>query len=205
MSLPASSSVQAPADLIELGRIVSAYGVRGWVKIQPHAVDGDTLLAVKTLWLKAPLAHASSGASLFPLQVLASRRHSASIVVQLDGIVERDGAEALKSHAVLASRQDFPAAQEDEYYWVDLIGCHIYGEQQDGSPALLGQVRDVMENGAHAVLRVARATFDESGQVAWMKDGKDKPLEVLVPFVAAHVHSVDLAGKRLDSNWPVDF
>jgi 16S rRNA processing protein RimM len=191
--------------LIELGRIVSAYGIRGWVKIQPHAVDGDTLLAAETLWLKAPLAQASSGASPFPVRVIASRRHSAAIVAQLEGIVERDAAEALKSHAVLASRQDFPAAQDDEYYWVDLVGCRLYGERQDGEPALLGQVRDVIENGAHAILRVARASFDESGQLVWMKDSKDRPQEVLVPFVAAHVHTVDLAGKRLDSNWPVDF
>ncbi len=184
---------------------MSAYGVKGWVKIQPHAVEGDTLLAAKTLWLKAPLAQASSGALPFKVHVAASRRHGATIVMQLQGISDRDAAEAFKAHTVLASRQDFPTAQDDEYYWVDLIGCNIYGEQPDGSPALLGQVRDVMENGAHAILRVACASFDESGRLAWKKDNKDKPQEVLVPFVGAHVHTVDISGKRLDSNWPVDF
>jgi 16S rRNA processing protein RimM len=184
---------------------MSAYGVKGWVKIQPHAIDGDTLLAAKTLWLKAPLAQASSGASPFKVQVVASRRHGATVAMQLQGIIERDAAEALKAHTVLASRQDFPVAQDDEYYWVDLIGCNIYGEQSDGSSALLGQVQDVMENGAHAILRVACASFDESGQLVWKKDAKDKPMEVLVPFVAAHVHTVDVPNKRLDSDWPVDF
>src|SRR5690606_6332945 len=123
-------------------------GVKGWVKIQPHAVEGDTLLAAKTLWLKAPLAQASSGALPFKVQVLACRRHGATVVMQLQGVSDRDDAEVLKAHTVLVSRQDFPAEQEDEYYWVDLIGCNIYGEHADGSAALLGQVRDVMENGA---------------------------------------------------------
>jgi 16S rRNA processing protein RimM len=46
----------APDDLIELGRIISAYGVRGWVKIQPHSAQGTVLRAAPVWWLVAPVA-----------------------------------------------------------------------------------------------------------------------------------------------------
>src|SRR3546814_10601219 len=70
--------------------------------------------------------------------------------------------------------------------------------------ALIGQVLDVIDNGAHAVLRVARAELDAEGNLVFLQTDKGKSIEVLVPFVAAHVHTVDLAEQRLDSNWPVE-
>lgn len=110
----------------------------------------------------------------------------------------------MKGHTVWAPRSDFPSADDDEYYWVDLIGCQLFGEL-DGQPALIGKVIDVVDNGAHALLRVARATLDANGELVLMENEKGRAIEVLVPFVSAHVHTVDIANKRLDSNWPVEF
>lgn len=199
-------SADPPADLVELGRIVSAYGVRGWVKIQPHSSNGQVLLAAKTWWLKAPALKASPGASplAFAVQVVASRPQGATVVAQLDAAPDRDRAEALKGHTVWVPRADFPAADDDEYYWVDLIGCKLFGEHE-GRSMLIGQVLDVIDNGAHAVLRVGRATADAGGELTFMQNEKGKTVEVLVPFVSAHVHTVDIAAQRLESNWPAEF
>ena len=206
MSTPATLPSGPPTDLVELGRIVSAYGVRGWVKVQPHSTNSQVLLAAKTWWLKAPALKASTGALplAFHTHVAASRPQGATVVAQIDAASDRDLAEALKGHTVWVPRADFPAADDDEYYWVDLIGCSLFGEYE-GSTMILGQVIDVIDNGAHAVLRVARATLDASGELNFMQTDKGKTLEVLVPFVSAHVHTVDIAAKRLESNWPVEF
>lgn len=196
----------APEDLVELGRIVSAYGVRGWIKIQPHSSDARTLLMADVWWLRAPVPPGKTGAlsSPAPARVLASRPHGATVVAQLDIVLDRDRAETLKGHTVWVSRSKFPDAEDDEYYWVDLIGCLLYGEHE-GQPALIGQVAEVIDNGAHGILRVARATQKSDGNLVFMKNDKGRDEEVLVPFVSAHVHTVDLAAKRLDSNWPVEF
>ncbi|WP_041682607.1 ribosome maturation factor RimM [Pusillimonas sp. T7-7] len=205
MSTPTTLPPQAPTDLVELGRIVSAYGVRGWVKVQPHSSSGEVLLKAATWWLKAPAPKTGLGA--LPLasavKVVASRPQGATVVAQLDAVSDRDDAEALKGHTVWVPRADFPAADDNEYYWVDLIGCRLFGEQ-DGQSALIGQVLDVIDNGAHAVLRVARAELDAEDNLVFLQTDKGKSIEVLVPFVAAHVHTVDLAEQRLDSNWPVE-
>ncbi|NYT85778.1 ribosome maturation factor RimM [Pollutimonas harenae] len=205
MSTSTTLPSQAPTDLVELGRVVSAYGVRGWVKIQPHSSNGQVLLKAKTWWLKAPTLKTGLGASalVFATNVAASRPQGATVVAQLDVVADRDQAEALKGHTVWVPRAEFPPAEDDEYYWVDLIGCRLFGEH-DGQSALIGQVLDVVDNGAHAVLRVARAEFDAEGDLVFLQSSKGKSIEVLVPFVAAHVHTVDLAARRLDSDWPVE-
>jgi len=206
VNTPVTLQAEAPADLVELGRIVSAYGVRGWIKVQPHSSDSQVLLAAKTWWLKAPAAPGSTAAArpAFQAGVNNSRPQGATVVAELDCVPDRDRAEAMKGHTVWVPRADFPLAADDEYYWVDLIGCRLFGEGDDGS-ALIGTVLDVVDNGAHAVLRVGRVALDGDGNEAPMLNDKGKQLEVLVPFVGAHVHTVDLHNKRLDSNWPVEF
>lgn len=205
MVKPHTPNAAAPADLVELGRVVSAYGVRGWIKIQPHSSDAQVLLAAKTWWLNPPAPLGSAGvlASPFAAAVLACRPQGATVVAQLDCVPDRDVAETMKGHSIWVSRSVFPTAQDDEYYWVDLIGCRLFGEH-DGKPALIGEVLDVVDNGAHAILRVGRATLGDDGQLAFIHTEKGRMDEVLVPFVAAHVHTVDLPGKRLDSNWPAE-
>ena len=42
--MSAAASNAAPADLIELGRITAAYGIKGWVKVQPHSAQAEVLL-----------------------------------------------------------------------------------------------------------------------------------------------------------------
>lgn len=205
MNASVTSQAEAPEDLVELGRIISAYGVRGWIKVQPHSSNAQVLLAAKTWWLKAPAPLGESGVSslAFPSGVVACRTQGATVVAELAHVRDRDHAESMKGHTVWVSRTEFPAAEDDEFYWVDLIGCQLYGEHNH-LPMLIGTVADVTDNGAHAVLRVTRHTADDSGNIVPVLSDKGKPLEVLVPFVLAHVHTVDIANKRLDSNWPVE-
>jgi len=211
--VPAAASVGAD-DLIELGRISGAYGVRGWVKVQPHSAQADVLLSLSEWRMARPAAPAKAGQGTTPVQpsassisvfkVQTSRPQGATVVAQLAGIADRDQAEALRGMAIFSSRSSFPEPEENEFYWVDLIGCTLYGEQ-DGAPVLLGLVEGVLDNGAHSVLRVARQNLNAAGEPETVLDAKGRPAEVLVPFVQAHVHTVDIANRRIDSDWPLDY
>lgn len=195
----------APDDLVEVGRIVDAHGIRGWVKVQPYSADAQVLLATQTWWLKAPDPLSDPGvfASARSIEVVSSRLQGKSVVAQFAGLVDRNAAEALRNHTVWASRAEFPVAQADEYYWVDLIGCDFFGER-DGAPTYLGRVAEVFDNGAHALLRIACGVLDGQGGFTPELDARGRPKDMLVPFVQAHVQGVDLMARRVDSNWPAE-
>lgn len=193
---------QAPDELVELGRIASAYGVKGWVKVIPHASQSDSLKQAKVWWLKAPLPVKKAGAfsSLKAYPVVSARQHGATVVAQLEGVADRDIAHALKAYTVWLARDDFAQIQADEFYWVDLIDCDFYAES-DGQSLCIGRVAEVFDNGAHAVLVIHRGNVDSAGVFTPMLDEKERPLEELVPFVEAVVHTVDLPARRLLSHW----
>lgn len=200
---------RAPEDLIELGRIVSAYGVRGWVKVQPHSAQGLVLRAAPVWWLSPPDSPAQIASAdvikLTPYPVKQARPQGSTVVADLDGIADRDVAEAMRGYTVHVSRQYFPKAQADEFYWVDLVGCYVFAEQR-----LVGVVDEVVDNGAHAILRMHRMHLDGE-QVPTLThvpqiilDPKGRPQEVLVPFVSAHVQNVDIQARRIETDWPLD-
>lgn len=201
----AATSNAAPTDLIELGRITAAYGVKGWVKVQPHSANAEVLLSASQWWLTRPVPELARGAvasAPVAFKIVQSRSQGATVVAQLKGIADRDQAEALRGYSVQAPRGSFPAPEEDEYYWVDLIGCALY-TSANGEPALIGVVGEVLDNGAHAVLKVLCQKVGAEGPEPLL-DAKGRPAEMLVPFVRAHIHAVDLAARRIDSDWPAD-
>lgn len=193
---------QAPEDLVELGRVASAYGVKGWIKVIPHASQSDSLKQAKVWWLKAPVPGSKAGAfsSARAYTVQTVKQHGATLLVQLEGVSDRDVAHAMKAQTVWVARDDFAPLKVGEYYWVDLIDCDFYAEAQ-GLPHYMGRVADVFDNGAHAVLVIAYGVRDTEGVFQAMLDEKSRPIEELVPFVEAIVHTVDLAKRKLLSHW----
>jgi len=196
-----------PDDLVELGRISGAYGVKGWVKVQPHSAQADGLRRAKTWWLTRLAPETARGvvaSAPNAYRVLQARPQGTAVVAQIEGVADRDQAEALRGVTVQVPRSQFPATADDEYYWVDLIGCAFYSDAE-GEPARVGVVEDVMDNGAHAILRVVLQRASAPGAEPESRlDAKGRPLELLVPFVAAHILGVDLSARRIDSNWPTE-
>jgi 16S rRNA processing protein RimM len=202
---------QAPIDLIELGRIVSAYGVRGWVKVQPHSAQGLVLREAPVWWLAPPVSPANPNSGVLDPSKLRShavkqvRPQGATIVADLEHVGDRDLAESMRAYTVYVSRQYFPKAQADEFYWVDLVGCYVYSDAQ-----LIGMVLEVVDNGAHAILRVQRMRLEGDQTPTAMHvpepllDLKGRAEEILVPFVAAHVQHVDITARRIETDWPLD-
>ncbi|HLR12630.1 MAG TPA: ribosome maturation factor RimM, partial [Burkholderiaceae bacterium] len=102
-------------------------------------------------------------------------------------------------------RSEFAPAATDEYYWTDLVGCQLFGEDDSGQSVLLGEVIHVSDNGAHALLHVQRLLSQPDGSQTPQRNARGRPRIDLIPFVGAHVHTVDLAARQLLSNWPSSF
>ena len=82
----------------------------------------------------------------------------------------------------------FPAAADDEYYWVDLIGLNVINREGEA----LGVVRELMSTGPQTVL-----------VLEYVAD--DKVQERMIPVVSVYVDSVDIAAKIIRVDWLSDY
>ncbi len=168
-----------------MGYVAGAYGLKGWVRVRPYSADADALLTARNWWLDKP--------EMRDVSMMQSKTHGGDVVAQLMGVADRDAAEALKGATVQISRSHFPALPDNEFYWVDLIGLaveNLQGEQ-------LGTVADMMDNGAHPILRV---------DVAPQADAPEKAVsELLIPFVDQFVLSVDRSAGKIKVDWGRDY
>ena len=186
-----------PDDAVEVGRVLDAWGVKGWLKILPHSREPEALFAAKSWFLQAPDAKFRPGFSAFAgtvtIAVDAAKTHSDSVVAKIDGLDDRNDAESLRGCRIFLPRSAFPKALKDEYYWVDLIGLNVVNREG----IALGCVRDLMATGPNSVLCVEYQATQE--------DGGNKAEERMIPFVSAYVDSVDTAGKLITVDWQPDY
>ena len=159
-----------PESRIQLGVIGRAHGVRGWVKITSHTADPADLTAY------GPLSDAEG--RFYALTWKADGVAEISRIV--DGVpvkvTDRSQAEKLTNTRLFIDRSALPPAEEDEFYLADLIGLAA----MDPSGQALGSVAIVHDYGAGASLEIV---------------GSGAPL--IVPFTAASVPTVDIAGGTL--------
>ncbi len=180
LSRVGAAGIPVPDDLILVAHVTGAYGLAGWVRLSPYSDDAGALLHARTWWLDKPEMH--------DVDVLQVRTQGDDLVAQLMGVEGRNAAEALKGTTVHIRRAHFPALDDGEFYWVDLIGHaveNLHGEA-------LGVVTGLMDNGAHPILRVAFP-------------GGEKSQELLIPFVDKFIADVDTAGKRIKVDWEREY
>jgi 16S rRNA processing protein RimM len=176
--------VQIPDDLTPVGYVSGAFGITGSIRVTPFSTDADALLNVKTWWLDKPGLH--------PVSVRTAKMHGGDVVAQLPGVVGRDAAEALKGAAVTIPRSQFPQLPADEFYWSDLIGLDVVNLQGEA----LGQVTDMMHNGAQSILRITPVPDATGGS---------KAPERLIPFVEQFVKTVEQAANKITVDWGLDY
>lgn len=181
-----------PADAVEVGRVLGAWGIKGGIKVKPFAADPQALFSSKRWFIRPPETPRPPGAQAaapWPvlLRVATAREQGDCVVATVQDLDDRDGAEALRGGRIYISRASFPTPDENEFYWVDLIGLAVF----DRAATHLGEVVGLIETGPHCVLRVQPALADAA--------------EHLIPFVDAYVDKVDLPGRRITVDWDADY
>jgi 16S rRNA processing protein RimM len=161
---------------VVMGRIAAPFGVKGWVKVQPFSEDPGTLMDFESWRIGRGAQH-----TLYTVE--AVQDHSNALVAKLEGIDDRDAAYALRGQEISVAKSDLPPPEENEFYWSDLIGLKVINHQG----VELGKVDSLMESGANDLL-VVKGTREH-----------------LIPFVAAFVGKVDLAGGTIEVDWGEDY
>ena len=167
---PQAKAAVQPAARVCVAAVAGAHGVRGLVRLKTFTEVPEDCAAY------GPLS-SQDGSRIFKVELQG--RHKALLLARIEGVSDRDQAEALRGTRLYVERAALPEPeQEGEFYHADLIG--LAAEFRDGSA--LGRVRAVYDFGAGDTL-----------ELTGTPDGK--PL--MVPFTLAVVPEVDIAGGRL--------
>lgn len=197
-----STNSDIPSDLVLIGHIRDAFGIQGWVKIFSHSNNPQSLLNAKIWWLqtiaqkdmaKQNVDTPPNPGSLKAIEISQTKVHTDHIVALFKGCSSRTQAETYKGQQIWISRADFPQTDEDEYYWVDLIGMQVLNQQGES----LGIVTELSDNGAHDILHVSQtnATIE----------AEEKPTIRLIPYVDAYVLNIDDEKKQILVDWGLDY
>lgn len=175
------SEAVTPADLIELGAIRGAYGVKGWARIALHAADGGVLESVRDWWIVR-------GTSRQPVRVEGSRRHGAALLAKWPGCETKEAVDALKGAAVAVARGRFPPLPEGEYYLSDLLGSRVVNRSGES----LGEVSGLRGSEAAGVRR------------QWLEVADGRATH-LIPLVEPYVDAVEPTAKVIRVDWQRDW
>ena len=151
-----------------VGAVAGAHGVRGLVRVKSFTETPADIAAY------GPLSDAD-GTRCFSLEVTGSAK--GVLLARIEGVGDRDAAEALKGTELFVGRNALPQAAEDEFYHTDLIG--LSAVLADGSP--YGTVRALHEFGAGDMIEIIL----DGGGVS------------VLPFTRAVVPEIDLDGGKI--------
>lgn len=158
---------------VELGRVIGAFGVQGWIRLRSYTQPAANILRYKR-WTLADREW----------RVVEGRPHGDGVVASLEGLADRDAAEALNGATIAVPRSALPKAGPGEFYWTDVLGSEVVS----AAGARLGRLESLTSNGAQDVMVVRGER------------------ERLIPFVVGPiVKSVDSAAKRIVVEWEPEY
>jgi len=152
-----------------LGTIVKPQGVRGEVKLRHETDDPERFVDLTTAYFK-------KGEQYLPVTVIDARVSGNDAFLTLEGVNDREAAEALRGQEVYIDRAHARELGEGEVFIVDLLG--IRAVDTDGRE--VGTLKDVLQNGGTDVL-----VFDTPRG------------PMMAPFLKRLVRELDVAAVRM--------
>lgn len=132
----------ATSQRLLMGRIGSAHGIKGEVRIQSFTADPLAL---------ADYGPLTTGKPGLTVTILSARTNTNVLVAKLEGVNDRSAAEKLNGVELYVDRALLPATgDEDDFYHADLIGL----DARLGDGSVLGEVIAVPNFGAGDLIEI---------------------------------------------------
>ena len=126
-------------DRIKVGKIVSAVGIKGEVKVYPYTDYPERFEELVGVYADGEW-----------LEIDRVRYQKNMAVIKFTGTDDRNAAEALRDRYLTIDKKDLRQLDEDEYFIFDLIG--LQAQKEDGT--FLGTVSDVIQNTAQDLYEI---------------------------------------------------
>ncbi|SHE58613.1 16S rRNA processing protein RimM [Thermoanaerobacter uzonensis DSM 18761] len=156
------------ADYYNVGKVTSAHGIKGEVKVYPLTNVPERFYDLEYVWIFDDQQR-SHKYDIEYVKII-----SKGVCVKLKGIDTRGDAEKLKGAFLKVDSQNALELEENEYFIKDLLGMKVYTEE--GS--FLGTLVEVLKTGANDVYVI-----------------KTEKREILIPAIKEVVKKVDVDNK----------
>jgi 16S rRNA processing protein RimM len=163
-------------ERVLVGRFGAPHGVRGEIRLQSFTADPQAIADYSPL-------HDSSGARSFVIRSVRPQGKD-MLVARIDGVGDRESAEALRGVELYVDRAALPEPEDDEFYLADLEGLRA----ETAAGVVLGRVVAIHNFGAGDILEIRPAEGES----------------LLFPFTKSVVPVVDVAGGRIVIAPPVE-
>ena len=157
------------APLISLGRLVNTHGVRGELRLLPHAFPCLTLQPGLTVFLQ------DAQEQLYTHRVDGVRRRAPFVIVKLTGVDSIEHAETLRDMTVAVEETILPPLEDGEFYYYQVIGLTV----RTTTGTDIGEIVKVFFSGGHDI---------------WVVRQGEK--EYLIPVIEDIVRSIDIPGRQ---------
>lgn len=162
-------------DLVLIGKIVGAHGLKGTSKIQTYAESLEIFRSGTALLVSSP----GGDESRYEIDWIKS--HSRGALLALKKVSDRQQAKLLIGSELYIEKSELPKLEAGTYYWFDLIGVKVYTSDD----RYIGCLDSIIETGANDVYVV-----------------KNAEREILVPALESVVRSVDIESKIMRVELP---
>jgi len=172
-----SEKPAAGPELLEVGRIVAAQGLRGELRVNPLSDFPERFTRPGPRWLR------DRQGAIRETQLLSGRQLPGKelFVIRLEGVDDRGTAESLVGQELMVPAADRPRLAKGEFHLLDLMGLEVRrladGQSSGADAEPIGHVRDLIHAGNDLL------------EVELTANGRS----LLIPFVQAIVPRVDLS------------
>jgi len=157
-----------PNEEINIGLIISPFGVKGELKVLPLIDDPGKLTDLKEILIGREHEESKT------YEITRMRIHKTLVIIKLKGISTREDSISLKNHYLRVKRTYLQNLGEDQYYVMNLEGMEV----STVSGEKIGTLLEVIETPANDV---------------YLIQGDDR--KYLIPAVRDIIKSVDTENK----------
>ncbi len=162
-------------DLIPIGKIKGAHGIKGIVRVWSYAESLSVFEPGSSFLLRNAEGIEKT------CEIEWAKPYKKGALFSLKGIVGCDMADALAGFELFIEKSKLPELEEGTYYWTDLIGLSVLTANEE----YIGCIESVIPTGSNDVYVV-----------------KDKDNEILIPALESVVVEIDLSNKTMRVDLP---
>ena len=153
-------------EKIKIGKIVNAVGLKGEVKVYHYSDYKERFEELDQIWIDGR-----------KVAIEGVRYMKDMVILKLDGVSDRNGAEVLKEQEVFIDESMLRVLPEDTYYIKDLIGMEVASKKE----GRIGILTDVIQNSSQDLYEVTT------------EDGR----KIFIPAVEEFIRDIDCQNRKI--------